>query len=183
MLLTFDDGPHPLGTPVVLDRLDAVGAVATFFLVGEQVEKDPGLAREIADRGHGIGVHGHRHRNLLRIPPWMLRDDLDRAKTTIASATNRVPFQYRPPYGIFSLAAVAEVRRRGWSPLLWSHWGRDWSRRATPASIATLVLRDLGPGAVVLLHDGDAYGAPGSWRNTVGALDRLLPDLAGRGLL
>ena len=177
VLWTFDDGPHPQGTPAVLDRLEAAGVVATFFLVGEQVERDQRLAREIADRGHAIGIHGHRHRNLLRIGPQSLRSDLDRAEATIAAATGVVPGLYRPPYGIFSAGAVAEVRRRGWSPLLWSHWGRDWSRRATPDSITALVARDLGPGDVVLLHDSDAYSAKGSWRNTVGALDRLLPTI------
>src|SRR3954469_9959070 len=61
--LTFDDGPHPQGTPAVLEALAAAGAPATFFLVGEQVERRPALAREIADAGHEIALHGHRHRN------------------------------------------------------------------------------------------------------------------------
>ncbi|MEA2125325.1 MAG: hypothetical protein QOI80_2107 [Solirubrobacteraceae bacterium] len=141
------------------------------------------MAREVADRGHRIAVHGYRHRSLLRIPPRVLRDDLDRAHETIAAATGTVPIDYRPPYGIFSASAVAEVRRRGWTALLWSHWGRDWGRRATPESIAALVLRELGPGDVVLLHDADHYSAPNSWCNTAGALDRLLPELGARGLL
>ncbi len=172
---TFDDGPHAQGTPAVLDRLEAAGVVATFFLVGEQVERDRGLAGEIAARGHEIGVHGHRHRNLLRIGLRGVRLDFDRAQATIADATGVEPVLYRPPFGIFSLGALAEARRRGWSPLLWSHWGRDWTRRATPQSVAALVARDLGPGDVVLLHDSDAYSARGSWRTTVGALALLLP--------
>src|SRR5690349_8143894 len=65
-LLTFDDGPHPQGTPAVLDKLRER---AVFFLMGEQVERHPALAREIADRGHGVGIHAHRHRNLLRVTP------------------------------------------------------------------------------------------------------------------
>src|SRR5689334_23318582 len=63
--VTFDDGPHPEGTPGALATLERAGAPATFFLIGEQVQRDPGLAREIAARGHTIAVHGHRHRNLL----------------------------------------------------------------------------------------------------------------------
>ncbi|MEA2170378.1 MAG: hypothetical protein QOF76_3678 [Solirubrobacteraceae bacterium] len=177
--LTFDDGPHPEGTPAVLDRLDRP---ATFFLVGEQVAKDPGLAREIADRGHAIGIHGYRHRNLLRIGPRALAGDLDRAHDVIATATGRPTSLYRPPYGILSLAAVLELRRRGWHPLLWSRWGRDWTRRATPASVADLALSDIGPGDVILLHDADHYSAPGSWRATAGALDLILPRLRDAGL-
>ena len=60
--LTFDDGPHPQGTPATLDALSAAGATATFFLVGEQVARWPGLAAEIAAAGHEIGLHGYRHR-------------------------------------------------------------------------------------------------------------------------
>ena len=69
------------------------------------------------------------------------------------------------------------MRRRGLDPLLWTHWGRDWSRRQTPAGVAALVLDRLGPGDVVLLHDSDAYSDPGSWRTTVAALDLILPAL------
>src|SRR5204863_9606342 len=76
--LTFDDGPHPEGTPEVMEALDAAGAVATFFLCGEQVERDPALAAEIAAAGHTIAVHAYRHRNMLRLPPRTFADDLDR---------------------------------------------------------------------------------------------------------
>src|SRR5919199_2167829 len=76
VVLTFDDGPHAQGTPAVLDVLAARGARATFFLVGEQVEHDPGLAREIAAAGHAVALHGYRHRNLLRVAPRALARDL-----------------------------------------------------------------------------------------------------------
>ncbi len=181
--LTFDDGPHPQGTPAVLDRLQAAGVRATFFLIGEQVQRDRGLAREIADRGHVIAVHGYRHRLALRVAPGALRRDLDRAHEVIAAATGAEPRLYRPPFGVFSLALVAEVRRRGWQPLLWTHWGRDWARAASPAGVAALVLDGLTPGDVILLHDADDYSEPGSWRATVGALDLVLPHLTARGLL
>ena len=183
VLLTFDDGPHPEGTPAVLDRLDDAGAKATFFLVGEQVERDPGLAREIAnaDTASGSTATGTATSCASR------RGRCARTSTERKPPSPRQPevvaTDYRPPYGILSLGAVAEARRRGWSMMLWSHWGRDWRRRATAASIAALVLRDLGAGDIVLLHDSDAYSAAGSWRATVGALDLLLPDLAERGLL
>src|SRR5436190_10296203 len=75
--LTFDDGPHPIGTPAVLDLLHAAGARATFFLVGEQVERWPAVAAEIAAAGHGIALHGYRHRLLLRRTPIALERDLD----------------------------------------------------------------------------------------------------------
>src|SRR5438093_10916815 len=125
--ITFDDGPHPEGTPATLEVLRERGAVATFFLVGEQVERHPSIAAEIAAAGHRIALHGHRHRLQLRIPPHALADDLSRGFDVVAEATGHAPESYRPPYGIFSPAGLAYARRRGWRPLLWSPWGRDWA--------------------------------------------------------
>jgi peptidoglycan/xylan/chitin deacetylase (PgdA/CDA1 family) len=180
--ITFDDGPHPQGTPAVLEVLERAGARATFFLVGEQVERRPALAAEIAAAGHRIGLHGQRHRNLLRLTPRALADDLDRAGSVIAEATGTAPDLYRPPYGIFSAGGLALVRLRELGPLLWSRWGHDWRARATPGSIAAEVTRDLRPGEVLLLHDADFYSAEGSWRRTVAALPRVLEAVERSGL-
>ena len=172
--LTFDDGPHPRGTPAMLEILAAAGVHATFFLVGEQVERDPTLAREIVAAGHGIGLHCHRHRNLLRVGPRGVREDIARAEDRIAGATGRAVALYRPPYGILSACALAQARRRGWRTLLWSDWGRDWEARATAQSISARATQAAGPGAVLLLHDADDYADPGSWRAMVAALPAVL---------
>ncbi|HST31914.1 MAG TPA: polysaccharide deacetylase family protein [Solirubrobacteraceae bacterium] len=180
--LTFDDGPHAQGTPAVLELLAAAGVRATFFLVGEQVRRNPSLGREIVAAGHGIGVHCERHRNLLRLTPAQTRRDIESAEAVIAETTGVAPALYRPPYGVLNAAALRLARGREWRTLLWSHWGRDWERRATPQSIATRVTDGAGEGAVLLLHDADDYSAPGSWRRTVAALPRVLATLAERGL-
>src|SRR3954451_21409127 len=73
--ITFDDGPHAEGTPAVLAALAERGAPATFFLTGEQVERTPELAAEIAAAGHAIALHGFRHRNMLRLTPWAVVED------------------------------------------------------------------------------------------------------------
>jgi peptidoglycan/xylan/chitin deacetylase (PgdA/CDA1 family) len=180
--LTFDDGPHPLGTPAVLEELDRRGATATFFLVGEQVRERPALAGEIVAAGHEVAVHGDRHTLLLRRSVSALADDLDRAVAAIAEATGVSPVLYRPPYGVFSSGALAHVRRRGWRPLLWSTWGRDWERRATPAGIARRATRGLRAGDVVLLHDSDAYSSADSWRRTAAALPSVIDAVAALGV-
>ena len=180
--LTFDDGPHPSGTPAVLELLERANARATFFLVGEQVERRPKLAAEIVAAGHHVGLHCYRHRSLLRLSPAQLANDLDRALAAIDEATGTMPSLYRPPYGLFSAAGLALARRRRLRPLLWTRWGRDWEERATPASILRLLTRRLRSGDVLLLHDADHYSAPGSWRNTVGALPGLLDELERRSL-
>lgn len=177
--LTFDDGPHPEATPRVLDLLAAAGQRATFFLVGEQVRRHPALAAEIAAGGHAIAIHGDRHRCLLRLTPRQLADDLDRAVATIGPPAAGL---HRAPYGIYSAWSLAAVRERGWQPLLWSRWGRDWRARATASSVAREATRKLRAGDVILLHDSDAYGAPGSWRTTVAALPAVLEAIVAAGL-
>ena len=180
--LTFDDGPHAQGTPAVLELLAGAGVAATFFLVGEQVQRNPSLAREIVSAGHLVGLHCHRHRNLLRLTPRQVHADIDRAAAAIEDATGLTPALYRPPYGVLNASALRLANARGWRTLLWSHWGRDWERRATPESIAALVTADADEGAVLLLHDADDYSAPGSWRRTAAALPQVLATLADRGL-
>jgi peptidoglycan/xylan/chitin deacetylase (PgdA/CDA1 family) len=164
--LTFDDGPHRQGTPAILETLAAAGASATFFVVGEQVRREPGIVREVAAAGHRLAVHGDRHVAATFVAPGALRADLDRCAALVAEHGGVAPDRYRPPYGVFSAAALREARRRGWTPLLWSAWGRDWRARATPDAIASRVTRDVRAGDVVLLHDADHYSAADSWRRS-----------------
>jgi peptidoglycan-N-acetylglucosamine deacetylase len=180
--LTFDDGPHAQGTPAVLEVLAERDALATFFLVGAQVLRNPSLAAEIVARGHAIGLHCHRHRNLLRLGPGQVREDHARALAAIQDATGVTPGLYRPPYGILNAEALRLARAAGRRTLLWSHWGRDWESRATPQSIAARVTAGAGEGAILLLHDADDYSASGSWQRTALAVPMVLDTLAERGL-
>ncbi len=179
--LTFDDGPHPEGTPAVLEALAREQATATFFLVGEQVARYPSLTAEIAAAGHVCAVHGYRHRNQMRLTPKRFADDLERAVTVIGEACGP-PRLYRPPYGVFTLPGLAAVRRAGLEPLLWSKWGRDWRGRTTPAEIIALAIDGLAAGDVVLLHDADWYSHAGSHRRTAVAVPAILTELRRLGL-
>ena len=167
----------------MLDALAARGVRATFFLVGEQVARNPTLAAEIVAAGHGIGLHCDRHRNQLRLGPRAVREDIMRGAARIEETTGAPIERYRPPYGIFNAAALSLVHANGWRPLLWTHWGRDWRARATPDSIFnTLVGGPVAEGSVLLLHDADDYAAEGSWRRTAAALPRVLAELESRGM-
>jgi peptidoglycan/xylan/chitin deacetylase (PgdA/CDA1 family) len=180
--LTFDDGPHPEGTPAVLAALRAREASGIFFLCGEQVERDPALAAEIAAAGQTVALHGYRHRNMLRLAPRTFVDDLERGIATIEDAVGRRPALYRPPYGIFSYPGIAEVKARGLEPLLWSRWGHDWRAARPPEAIAAEAAAGLQPGDVLLLHDADHYSAPDCWRGTVAALPAILDIVEAAGL-
>jgi peptidoglycan/xylan/chitin deacetylase (PgdA/CDA1 family) len=180
--LTFDDGPDARGTPAVLEVLAEARVRATFFLVGEQVQRNPALVAELVAGGHTLGVHCQRHRNLLRLAPRQVCDDLRTAAARIEDLSGQRLGIYRPPYGILNAAALRFARGRGWRTFLWSHWGRDWQARATPQSIASRLTKAATAGSVGLLHDSDRYGAPDCWRQTVAALPLVLEVLARRGL-
>jgi peptidoglycan/xylan/chitin deacetylase (PgdA/CDA1 family) len=180
--LTFDDGPHPEGTPAVLEALAAAGAEATFFLVGEQVERWPAVVADLAAAGHEVGIHCYRHRSLLRLTPTQVGDDLRRAAGVIEEASGRRPRFYRPPYGVLNAAALRHARRQGWQTVLWRRDGRDWQQAATPSSIASRLTNGVRAGDILLLHDSDAYSAPGSWRRTAAALPFVFAALERRGL-
>ena len=174
--LTFDDGPHPEGTPAVLDALDSAGAKAIFFLVGEQVERYPELATEIERRGHELAIHGYCHRVQARLPANAVARDLERAIEVIGDRRF-----HRPPLGVYSQAGLAVVRERGLQPLLWSRWGKDWRKFTTPQRIAARATRALGPGDVILLHDADHYSSKGSWQRTLAALPEILRAIQPTG--
>jgi peptidoglycan-N-acetylglucosamine deacetylase len=180
--LTFDDGPHPEGTPAVLAVLAQAGARATFFLIGEQVERRPELAAEIIARGHGVALHGYRHRLQLRMTASEVREDLRRGASAIAEATGAPPRLHRPPYGIYSGHGLRAAREAGLEPLLWSRWGKDWRKFTTPERIAARATRRISGGDVILLHDADFYSSRGSHRRTVAALPAIISELKRLGL-
>ena len=178
--LTFDDGPHPEGTPAVLEVLDRAGAKATFFMVGEQVDRRPQLAAEVAHRGHLVALHAYRHRLQARMTPGQLETDIARGLQSLERALGTRPTVHRPPYGIYSPWGLDTVRGAGLAPLLWSRWGKDWRRTATPQSIAARASDAVGPHDVILLHDADFYSAAGSHMRTVKALEIILTRLKER---
>lgn len=180
--LTFDDGPDADGTPAILAALAALAVPATFFVTGEQVRAHPGIAAEIVAAGHEIAVQGDRHDNVLRMSPWTLRDDLRRAEAAIADAAGVLPRRYRPPYGVFSAAALALAVDHGWEPVLWSRWGRDSRATASSTSVAADATDGIAGGEIVLLHDADRYAAPGTWRRTLSALPAIVDGIRRRGL-
>jgi peptidoglycan-N-acetylglucosamine deacetylase len=181
--LTFDDGPDAASTPQFLDALDALGWRATFFMLGEMTRRDPGLARAVADAGHEIAVHGDVHGNMLRRTPRRAADDIARAFGSVAEAAGVQPRWFRPPFGISSYASLRAARSLGMTTVLWTTWGRDWRREATPESVVADVTRRYVDGGTVLLHDSDCTSYPGSWQSALGALPRLADVFAARGLV
>lgn len=181
--LTFDDGPDGSSTPAVLDLLRRRGVRATFFQLGVMVQRFPDLPRRMVDEGHEIAVHGWDHRgHLLRAPGPSTTSQLERTADLLEARCGVRPALFRPPYGLMTAGDLLAAHRVGLRPVLWTSWGKDWSARATPQSVAETVLRGQLDGGTVLLHDSDCTSAPGSWRSTLGALPHLLDELDRRGL-
>jgi peptidoglycan/xylan/chitin deacetylase (PgdA/CDA1 family) len=179
--LTFDDGPHPEGTPQILEVLAQHGAKAAFFVVGEQVRKRPELVRRAVAEGHLIALHADEHRLHSKRTSKQLTTDYERGAAAIEDAIGQPPLLHRPPFGIYSPVGLRIARARGLQPLLWADWGRDWRKYTTPERIAARVTRNLAPGDVVLLHDADFYSAKRSHERTAVALKLILNKLdAGR---
>lgn len=181
--LTFDDGPDRRSTPFFLDLLAARGVRATFFLLGAHAEREPELVREMSAAGHELAVHGWEHDCLALQTPGRLADQLNRSREVIEDLSGTRVTWYRPPYGVMTGEGLHAARQACLQTVLWSSWGVDWSRHATPATIVTTVQRSIRPGGTVLLHDTHRTATPGSWRHTLEASALLLNRWAGLDVL
>ncbi|MGB2569809.1 polysaccharide deacetylase family protein [Micromonospora citrea] len=150
--LTFDDGPGPRWTPMVLDTLDRYDVPATFFLVGERVRRHAGLIRDRLDR-HEVGNHSWRHRDLARMDAREAYDDLRRSHDTIAAIVGRPPRLVRPPYGHLGGGVLHAAVRLGYLLVLWSLKMVEGEYPDDPAGHARRIVADVTPGTILLAHD------------------------------
>ena len=177
--LTFDDGPSA-ETAEILDVLAAHNLKATFFMLGRQVELFPEIARRVIDEGHEVGNHSHSHPIYLFRSGNETRNQLERAQETITRVTGARPRFARPPCGVRTPAYFAAARRLGLRTVQWSVAGFDW-KQITAGEIARRVLRDVEPGSVILLHDGNS-GRKRNQTATVAALPLIIKGLQDRRL-
>ncbi|HEY3567791.1 MAG TPA: polysaccharide deacetylase family protein [Thermoanaerobaculia bacterium] len=178
--LTFDDGPDPQVTPKVLDLLDQAGMKATFFAIGRHVRAHPEIAAEIARRGHRVENHTDTHPHLFACyPAPLLRREVERTQRAIEAATGRRPRLFRAPAGLRNPLLEWVLHRAGLRLVAWTRRGFD-AVDPSPAAIARRLLRGLGPGDILLLHDGRASG--GGNPVVLETLPRVLDGLAARGL-
>lgn len=157
--LTLDDGPDPQVTPVVLDQLDAHNVKATFFCVGDKVARHSALAREMVRRGHDIENHTQRHRHSFAFSGWRgFESEIGAAQDAIAQAVGRQPEFFRAPAGLRNPFLQPVLSQFGLQLAAWTRRGFD-TVTADPGVVSRRLLRDLGAGDILLLHDGNAAGA------------------------
>lgn len=172
--LTFDDGPDGESTPAFLDLLAEHHRAATFFVLAEQATRDAPLMRRMVTEGHEVGLHGWTHRCVAAVPPTRLTGQLRAAREAIEDVTGTAITWYRPPYGVLTTEALLASRNLDLTPVLWTAWGREWERAASPERISHSVLQTLRPGGTILLHDTDRHAPHGDWRRTFAATRKLL---------
>ncbi|WP_233632637.1 polysaccharide deacetylase family protein [Parapedobacter sp. ISTM3] len=170
--LTFDDGPHPVYTPRVLDLLDKYAVKATFFCIGRQVTQHPEVALELHKRGHLIGNHSYTHAPTIDFHTkvkWL--GEIHRTDAAIAACIGHKPCFFRPPYGVTTPHLAGAIRVSGHSVIGWRVRPYDTARR-TPDRIVRTILNKTKPGDIILLHDTHDRIVP--------VLEQLLPALKRR---
>jgi peptidoglycan/xylan/chitin deacetylase (PgdA/CDA1 family) len=178
--LTFDDGPNPDATPLILDTLREKGVRATFFILGSHAERWPALVRRIAHEGHQIGNHGYFHRKLHFKSPFYVSRDIRLGLRAIKRAGAPAPRYFRAPHGFRSpwttpIASRYGERTVGWSLGVWD------SDRPGVDEIVKRTLDGVSPGSIVLLHDGDGYNPDGDRMQTAAALPLIIDSLKAEG--
>ena len=180
LALTFDDGPNPDATPVVLDALAERGAHATFFILGRHAERWPELVRRVVNEGHTIGNHGYHHRKLHFKSPRYVHEDLRLGAQAIEAACGRRPHWFRAPHGFRSPWVVRIARELGERTVGWyiGVWDTD---RPGADVIADRTVTGARRGYIILLHEGDGYDSDGDRLQTAQAVPDIIDRLQARG--
>jgi peptidoglycan/xylan/chitin deacetylase (PgdA/CDA1 family) len=171
--LTLDDGPDEVTTPLILAELRRHGARATFFLIGERIPGREPLVRRLVEEGHEIGNHLMRDRPAALLDAEELARDLAQSHALLAAYG---PVRWaRPGSGWYTGETIAAMARKGYECALGSVYPYD-ATIPSSAFAGRYILRNVRPGAVIVLHDGGARG-----RRTARTLGTVLPDLRRRG--
>lgn len=150
--LTFDDGPDPEWTPVVLDILDRYRVKATFFVVGWKVARNPDLARDIVARGHSIQVHTYYHASLVALGPDSLRRAIQKGRNVITRVTGATPTCLRPPFGFYNGRVLAAMEKADLDLAMWDVDARDYYYHSAERTLE-IVTSATDAGDVVIMHD------------------------------
>jgi len=174
--LSFDDGPDPRWTPAVLQILKDENVKATFCTIGYLAQRHPELVKAEFDEGHTVCDHSMHHiLNLPSRPHPQIIDEVDQAADVIRTITGENPIFYRPPGGNVSQDVIDTAHQRGLRVLKWGVDPKDYTKPPAPVILARIEAK-VGPGAVILMHDGG-----GDRSQTVSMLRQLIDDLKKRG--
>ncbi|MDB6140075.1 MAG: putative polysaccharide deacetylase [Verrucomicrobiaceae bacterium] len=174
--LTFDDGPHPINTPRLLDMLKERGIKATFFLIGKSVVTHPEIVRRIVAEGHEVANHTWDHKMLRSLGPDKINEELQKTQDAIVAACGVTPAVYRPPFGAITKKQQAAVMERFHYPsIVWEVDTNDWKAPRSIAKVHDTILKDTHAGSIILCHDIHS--------ETIDAMPSTLDELKAKGFL
>jgi len=180
--ITFDDGPDPDVTPLVLDLLDRYAATASFFCIGQRVTAYPELVRDIIRRGHSVENHSYRHPYAFACYlPSALRHEIENTQTEICAITGLRPAFFRAPMGLRSPLLDFFMAKSNLCYVSWTRRGLDCFSH-NPAIVLRRLMRGLAAGDVLLLHDGSCARTDDGNPILLAVLPSLLEHLSRRGL-
>jgi peptidoglycan-N-acetylglucosamine deacetylase len=172
--LTFDDGPHPIHTSAVLDRLRALDVRATFFVLGSRAEASPELIRRMSDEGHVVAHHSWSHGAPGETSAAVLVAEAQRTSALLKAILGAPPRLFRPPNGKLTPMKLLRLWSLGQTVVLWNRDPKDFGLGGVEPLRRRLEAEPIAGGDVVLLHDVHAHVAP--------ALDVLVDRVRGLGL-
>ncbi len=172
--LTFDDGPHPVYTPVLLDVLKKYEAKATFFVVGDHAVKYPQLVEQMVKEGHVVGTHHQQHISNCLLTPFGQKTQLHVSANTVEVITGIRPIYYRPPWGHFNLFSL--YSQKEYKTIMWTHILGDWKESLGVEELYNRLCGCNENGSVIVLHDsGETLGADKTApKNMLIALEKYL---------
>lgn len=172
--LTFDDGPHAVFTPRLLDTLRDRDIKATFFMVGRNVKAYPHIVRRMVEEGHEVANHSWSHPLLTSLGNESLESQMRRTHDAIVAACGRVPILYRPPYGQVRMSQRKRIRDTfGYAAILWDVDPLDWQSPRQVKKVHDRVLSMSKTGSIILCHD--------IHETTVDAMPALLDEMKQQG--
>jgi peptidoglycan-N-acetylglucosamine deacetylase len=152
--LTFDDGPHPKYTPLLLELLHKERVRATFFLLGKNAEQYPKITSWIYRAGHEIGNHSYSHREPKQLSRVQVYDEIKKTEKIIKNIVGRRPDHFRSPYGELTPSILKATYDAGYQLINWNIDPRDWDRHRTAEVMTGSIKNKIRPGDIVLFHDG-----------------------------
>jgi peptidoglycan/xylan/chitin deacetylase (PgdA/CDA1 family) len=185
-VLTFDDGPFPVETPLLLAQLQALKVPAVFFLIGRDAQTQPAITLRVKAAGIEIGNHTLTHPELTLLSAMLQRQEIDGGARELQSLTGQRPQFFRPPHGNYNAQTIDVARELGQTMVLWDIDPGDWRSISADTIVASVTSHARSP-AVILLHNGKeatiealprivrAYRAAGFEFVTLSQLCRRLP--------